>query len=596
MKEHFVAALLFIALISTASALIEPEKTIVSISGNKAFALPLRIVNDSPEKALIHLSSESLLETSFSVNDFYLNPGEETTIALNIRPPYHKEVYFIKLKMQYSTITEYTEIQAVNGNLTERINLIYRKQNICRNELDELALWIENSTQEKQEVKLNAESQLFAPLIKPELIELNAGEEKLVKLQLHSNESFPLGEYSVAVYLETKNALFSKEVFFDLTECIKPEKEFKLHVLNEGFTLNKKETRKVYFTVENLSEENNEISFAVKSDLKTELSQKKTVLAPHETREYWIEVTAFKSSEKGEHKIELYAFNPFFSLKEKFYVNVRGIHEINAVMLNNHLKIARGHSGIFTLLIENKGDFKEKITIDYPEKENIKMNFSEESFYLNENAEKKVYVSVNPTVYSDTGEKKIKIEVNGIEVVLYFEVTEEGKPLITSGVIDFLSIPERIALNGKETEIKVLIKNISGEKIENVVFWVYGLPEGISFESEIIKEIEKDKISTAQGVFFVDNQKAEKGNYTIKLIFENSKFRQEKEIEMIVMPQEKEEKQKEKNKKDLLTGFVYFNSGEWLGLIVIALIILILLLNPGKKEKQTWVDYRRKTK
>lgn len=594
MKKILLAVSLLLIL-SSVNGLIQPQKTEISIDSTEIFSLPVKIINDSDEKQLIHLISKSDLKTEFAANDFYLNSGEETEIALYIFPSYKSATYDIELRMEYGKNTEYSNITVRTGRETGNLEVKYFRQNICQDQLDRLSLWIKNATGEEKRIKLSADSEIFMAAIEPNDIDLDAGEEKFVELEIPSNKSFPLDEYSVNVFIETDDTIISKEVFFDLVECIETEREFRLSAPSD-LSIRKGETKRVYFTVRNLDDVENEIEFAVRSELKTELQQTKTVLGPNESRKYWIEVEALKKNETGKNKIELYAFNPFCEEKKVFYVNVRGIHETEANLLFNELEIERGHSQIFTLLIENKGDFRERIEIEFEEEENINLHFSETRFYIEEKEEKKVYISVNPKITSELGEYKIKLEVEGREIYLKFRVIEETKPLLDEGIIEFLTVPEKITLKNEEKEVEVVIKNISGEKIENIVFWIDGLPQGVSFESTVLKEIGEGKTRTLEGTLFLDKEKAVKDNYEITLVFENSEFRQKKTIELVVIEEDEKEKEEEKDTGfNPLAGLFSLGSGQAIGLIVILFIIIILLLNPGnsKRKRMTWLNYKR---
>lgn len=585
MKKIFLLIIVLIALLSGVNALIQPEKTEVSVSATESFSLPVKIQNTSGEKALMHLTASGPVEAEFSANDFYLNPGEETVIALNLSQSTYPRTYYIELKLEYNSRTEYSEVNVTTGNYSGQINLRYYRQNICANQLDKLSFWVKNDTGILQKIRLSADSELFLPTIKPELIDLSSGEEKFVELELYSNNSFALDEYSVNVFLETNDSITSREIFFDLVECIETKNNFKLSVEDNYSNLRKEETQRIYFTVRNLAGNDNEIEFAVKSDLETELQQAKTVLAPNETRRYWIEVTPQKTAETGEHKIELYAFNAFNETRKTFFVNVRGMHEINAFLLNNNIEIKRGHSEIFSLLLENTGDFSERIRINAEETENINVHLSEESVLLDSKSEKKIFVSVNPTVLSELGKKEISLDAGGKEILIEFTVTEEKQPLITSGVIEFLSIPEKITLMDYSTKIKVVIKNISGEKIEDMVFWIEGLPDGTAFESNITKELEDGKTKTVEGTIFLDLDEKLNATYPITLVFENSRFRQKKTIDLVITKEQPATGNKdETNTGDFISGLISLGSAETIGLIVIALIVLILLVNPGKNK------------
>ncbi len=736
MNKNILTVILLLIVISSAQALIQPEKTEISMSPTESFSIPVKIVNQSGERALIHLSSDSVLNTEFAANDFYLNANEETKIAFNIMPSY-SGAYEVELKLEYAERTEnatimvaigdvyhfgsvkncgdnfdcfieatktcspaklthtltinwepvfgftqttsgyyeikgmeagecvlYSELESISAEFTEEmvqemlnagatleeielaeqqlneemqktvgvgttcrfsqskltetfekmkigsysstdwetceigntgkisfsggIELRYQKQNICQNKLDKLTLWIKNDSSVTQEVKLSAESTIFTPTIEPNFLELDAGEERFIQLELYSNRTFPIDEeYSVIVNLETDDTMISREIFFNLTECIKTEKLFRVDLQTEHISLKKGEDKRVYFTVENLDEEDNELFFAVKTDLKNELQQTKTVLSKGQKRTYWIELEALKTNDVGKHKVELFAFNPFYDVKKVFYVEVRGIHEVEVTLVSEVAEIERGASGIFTILVENKGDFEERIRTNYEEKENFNVNIADESFYLQEKESKKIYVSVNPNVTAELGEQEIEVKVNGEEIYLNFKVVEGENPRKTDGVVEFLSVPEKITLSQEETEIKVLIKNISGEKIENIVFWIESLPEGVVFESTTVEEIKSEKIKYVEGKLLLDLEEAEKGSYDITLVVENSQFRQKKEIQLVVLEPEKEEEEEEEEKENPnpLAGLFSLGSGELIGLIVLVLIVIILLLNPGKERR-----------
>ena len=99
MKQLFIAVAVLLIL-SSVSGLIQPEKQDISISGTEVFSLPVKIKNTTEEKQLIHLISKSALKTEFRANDFYLNPGEETVIALDIFPLNNSGNYYIELRTQ----------------------------------------------------------------------------------------------------------------------------------------------------------------------------------------------------------------------------------------------------------------------------------------------------------------------------------------------------------------------------------------------------------------------------------------------------------------------------------------------------------------
>ncbi len=592
--KHLITVIALILVLSGAQGLIQPEKSEISISAKEVFSLPIKIKNESNEKKLIHLISKGPLKTEFRANDFYLNAGEQTEIALDIFPSFKSETYFIELRMEADEITEYSGLTVNTWFASEEIQLKYYRQNICRNRLDKISLFVKNTSSESKRIKLSAETNFFMANIEPNDIDLDAGEEKFVEIEILSNTSVPLNNYSIVVYAESNNTIVSKEVFFDLVECTEIKNEFRLSA-PARISLRKNETKRVYFTVKNLEDKENEIQFAVRSNLITELQQTKTVLEPFESRQFWIDIQALKSNKTGIHKIELYAFNPFYEERKTFNAEVRGIHEIKSVLLNNNIEIQRGHSKIFTLLIENKGDFKEKIELNFFEQENINLHFSETRFYLNEKEAKKVYISVNPSITSKLKDYKIKIKVNGKELFLKFKAIKEEKPLQTEGIIEFLSAPERITLNQKQQKLEIVIKNISGEKIENTVFWIEGLPKGTAFESNIIKELETGKTRTAGGTLFL-TEDAVKGTYKIFLVIEGNEFRQKKQVLLNVL-EEPEEKETEKQEDSFfagLAGLASLGTEQWIGLIIIVLIIIILLLNPGtqtKKGKKTWVNY-----
>ncbi|MBU2475955.1 hypothetical protein KKG83_00630 [Candidatus Micrarchaeota archaeon] len=591
MKKQLIAVIFLLTLISSANALIMPYKNEITISPSEAFSLPVRILNESDSKELIHLRVLTDLEAEFAENDFYLNAGEETTIALNLMPYHFFGSHTVNLIAEYPeqgfSQNAWLTVNISQGN---ELELRYYRQNICNNTLDSLNLWVKNNSLGGKRINLTASSEVFNPSLDKDYLELQSGEEKLVKVELYSDKTFPLDDYSVVVFAETDSTIISKELFFDLVECIQPKKPFILTLNANEFSLKKEETRKIYFTVRNLDEESNEIQFAVKSDLKTKLQQNISVLDGEETRTFWLEVEALKGNDTGKHKVELYAFNQFNDTKKVFYVDVIGLHEVTSTLLTSHPEIQRGQSKIFTLLVENKGDFRERIELREYSDEEINVNLSEENFYLNTKESKKVYLSVNPLLDSELGNKKIRVNIKGKDIYLKFKVVKEEKPLIEEGMIELLSVPEKVTLTEKEAKITVVIKNISGEKIENVVFWIEGLPEGVYFNSVLSKNIEINNSRELMGKLLLDQENAVKGTYTIKLVFENSGFRQEKEIQLVVLEEETQEEKQEKEKQEnpgFIAGLFSLATSQFIGLLVIALVILILLFSPGNR-KERW--------
>ncbi|MEW6295039.1 MAG: hypothetical protein AB1467_01945 [Candidatus Diapherotrites archaeon] len=550
------AVILFISLISiNASAGIYAEKSTLALEKDSSATALIHIRNDTGEKARIELKARpynSFISYEFSSNGFSLNPGEETITSLNFyssndAPTGENEVeviakyydYYGNYSVQEESIFLNVNIMPSYNTEVEQINVSYSKKTLCKDRENTIQVRIENNSPYTKDLRISTDSELFLPIVMEDRIELEGHESRYINIKINPSEQLENDSYTINLFVETPDTIIKKAIEFNLTDCAKEkERLFELEFEGTCTSLEKKEEKRIYFTIRNITNEEQTVKLAVVSDIPTELNQKQLVLEPREERYSFLTVKPGQDETIGSHTIELHAFNDEFSAADTKCVQVQKLHSIKAKLIKDFLEIEKGTSKIFEIEIQNLGDYDEEFSARIKAKPSeVNVNFSEKNFVVEKNSKKILYVSINPLPEAESGKQKIIISLRDsqtINLTLNFNVTEEFKPKAREGFIEIESYPKTIELQaGNTSQIKLSIRNISGQDLENIKVYLEGLQDEIAAGELNIEQLTDGKAVTVS-LNITAPEDIESSSLKARITAEGKDFKQSKEFQIKV--------------------------------------------------------------
>ncbi|MFH1545442.1 MAG: hypothetical protein ABIE23_05170 [archaeon] len=601
MKKWFLTVIFLAIILSTVNAGIYAEKDSVTIEPDSGINVMLFLENDSSEDTKFELYAKShspYIQAELPLDEVFLNSGESTSFNLNIYAleDAPKGFSLIEVRMENGfTDTAFIGVMIAKeddfrDNLLE-ITAFDKK--LCRKEEGSINIRIENKADFTQEIELYLNSETMNASLEPDYLELLSNEVKYVQLVVPAYPVLGEGTHSVELMIETTSSIMKKEIEFEIIECSGVEELFSLNLEGECIRVSKGSFKEINYSIENLSETEQEINIAITSDLLLDYSKKRIFLDEDEKAELSFTVEADKDTGYGKHLVEVFAFNDSYYEKRTACVYVEQMHEFKARLLNNNLQIERGTTAIFEVEVENTGDYDEDFHISVREKpREVKVIFSEEDFLVRKGESETIYVSVTPSLEAYLGENEIELRLRNSETLtktLKFKVVEEGTPPERENAVEFKTFPKKIVLNrGDSIEVFLVIENISGKELKDVEFKAEGLPFGVKMDEVMLSLIEEGElIEVSTNISATEG--AVKENTSFTLVVENDLFREEKEIELEVREDNPYYSNSENmsvkttvEKEDsFLAGLIGLGSNSFAGLlggIIIVLVVLILIV------------------
>jgi len=572
----FFAVIFFTSLISiNASASIYAEKSTLALEKDSSATALIHIRNDTGERVKVELKARpynSFISYEFSSNNFYLNSGEETVTSLNFyssndAPTGENEVevtakyydYYGNYSLQEERTILHVNILPSYNTEAEQINVSYSKKNLCKDRENTIQVRIENNSPYTKELRISTDSELFLPIVVEDRLEMEGYESRYINIKINPSEQLENDSYTINLFIETPDTLIKKAIEFNLTECEKEtQRLFELEFEGACTSIEKNKEKRIYFTLKNLTSEEQTVKLAVVGDIPTELNQKKLVLEPREERYSFLTVKPEQDKTIGYHSIELHAFNDYFSTSDTKCIQVQKLHSIKAKLIKDFLEIEKGTSKIFEIEIQNSGDYDEEFSAKIKQKPpEVNVTFSEKNFIVEKNSKKIIYISINPLLKAESGTQKVIVSLRDSETInltLNFNVKEESKPKAGEGFIEIESYPKTIELQaGKTTQIKLSIKNVSGQDLENIKVYLEGIGEEITAGEPSIEELTDGKTaSLSMNITVPENMKDT--SFKAEIIVEGEEFKQSKEFEIKVNESKGEEKETSNQAPGSTTG------------------------------------------
>lgn len=578
-----------------------PEERHANMSGNDTIGLWYQLKNTGNETACISLETDqddAYIDTHLTQDKICLNEHESTNVTVTIsteNAPSGTQLVLLEAKSEQGNTTASAYIRISEE---PEIELVAYPNDICRGTQEHINVLIRNNSDEFKEVELQAENEMLLPYFERKAIGLMPQQEKYVELRVHPSPYSSMGRHYVSMYARTDDETVKETVTLDVEDCDKEEARFTVDISTRScFVVDKEEDEKIYFSVENLLEEEQKIYFSTGGGLPTRLQTSSAWLEEKEEREFYFEVKADERARVKDYNVTLKVWNSTGSIEKSLCVRPRKEHITEANVRENNLVIRQCESAVFTILLENNGDYYEDFELEVDnDNSKIEAVLSDDDVRLEKRSSKEAYVSVNVLEYAKEGNYSITLEINtddeDFEKELMFKVVEKEAPIeLPSLEITGYASSVRMDENS-EKSILVRIKNNGETVLENVTVEMDSLPKGVTatFERNIGLLPGQEK----EFELFIQTEEETEGEYNVMLLAHNTETSTEKMVTLIA--ETAEEEPVEEIVIGSMAGLFAAGGSALLGLAVLVIVITALVLiarvlrTPNtKKEKETWM-------
>jgi len=577
-----VLALLLLSSNVLASVVVSPMVKQATVSRNDSIGLQFRLKNTGFEEECVDLWAEVLdfdqeayIEASLSRESLCLNESESTNITLTIRTENApKGLYEILLEAVSDQDTAAAEISIFVGGEPE-IELVAFPNDLCRGRQETVNVLVRNNSDEFKQVELQAENEMLLPYFEKSSISLMPLQERYVELRVHPSPFSAVGRQYVSMFAVSDYEAVKERIAIDVEDCDPEEKaDFSVRVSERCFIVEKGVDERIYFEVRNKEEEEQKVYFSVGGDLTARLETGSAWLEENEEREFYFDVKLANNARVKDYNVVLNVWNSRHSVEKQLCVKPEKEHSTNARLEENYLRVRQCESIVFTLILENLGDYTEDfyLSLENPYSE-IEAELSEEDHSIERYDKKRVYVNVNALPDSVEGSYTISLEIETddetFEKELNFKVLKkEHEEPATGGLsITAYASTVKIALDDKKPFI-VSVKNNSADEMENISISLTGLPESASATAENGISLQPGQEKSFELEVLTEN--TPEGEHSLVLETENPDYRSTRPVKLFV-----EEKAGEGNGFFAgLTGLFAAGGSALLGLAALAIIII----------------------
>ena len=276
MNKRTALTVLLVALLPSlafaADVTVETEfDSINLVQGNEASIFLEFFNSDFEETAFVELfvdTSSGSIEAVAANKKFSINPRESLVFSLTVfaKDDAAEGSYLVELETEFSRGSAYNTVE-VRVEELEAIELLpfNQGQEFCIDSYTKtIQVEVANLSSERQRVFLSADSELFLPTFNNTELRLDPNETRTVELEIHLNDSFRAGSYTIPIYALSNDRFVQREVSFSLIKCFDEEtgfeeddetaikEAFELVLLDESVEVEKGADVPLRFTLTNL--------------------------------------------------------------------------------------------------------------------------------------------------------------------------------------------------------------------------------------------------------------------------------------------------------------------------------------------------------
>lgn len=599
-----IVLIAFAVLILSSSAFADisliPSTDQVNISRNDSIGLQFRLRNYGYERACIDLETEqddSYIDTSIGDDFICLNAGESTRVTVTVRTHNAPRGLQALILNAFSDEGDAYAFVSIYVGEEPEIELVAYPSDICRGEQEYVNVLVRNNSDEFKEVRLQAENEMLLPYFERSRLNLVPFQEKYVELRLHPSPYNAEGRHYVSMYATTDYETVKKRIAVDVVECGEEERaEFSVRIDSGCFVAEKGEEERIYFKVENRLDEEQRVYFSVGGDLDARLSTYNAWLEEDEQREFYFNVFVDEEARIKDYDLTLHVWNSDHSVEKEVCIRPKKMHAIDVEIEKNDLVIRQCESAVFTVLLENLGDYSEDFELDIEnDHRHIEAALSEDDLRIERRDSEKVYLSVNVLDQASEGSYSLwlEVEANGerIEKQLRFTVVEE-QAVTEAPSLEIVSYASSLRMDeNSEKGLSVTLRNNGEQALDGIAIDLYGLPQSISagFERNISLLPGQEK----EFELTVSAEEGTVGEYNLVLQAQAFDYSDEKPVKLVIEAIE----ETGETGLGVLSGLFAIGGSALLGLAALIIVVIALVLisrafkgKPNtKKGEEIWI-------
>ena len=603
MKKSLIPILILALLLLASSAFAEisitPEAGNATVSRNDSIGLRFKIKNLDEERC-IDLDTEhdeSYIETNLITDRVCLNENESVNVTLTIRTENApKGNYSIWLLAESGSDEAESRISLHVGEEPE-IEFVGYSNDICRGKKEFINILVRNNSNEFKEVELQAENEMLLPYFERDELDLSPFEEKYVKLWLHPSPYSSIGRREISMFAITDDEIAKEILSVDIEDCEEEQTmDFRLRTAQSCLSVEKGKDEKIYFTVENRSDEETKFFFSAGGEINATLNATSAWLEGDEEREFYFKVNMNKNSDTKDYNVSLRVWNEDFGIQKSICIRPKKGHFSSVEVEENNLEIAQCKSAVFTIIVRNLGDYREDFSLELENSHNdVEAVLSSDEFELGKNESREIYVSVNLLEDMQLGTYEIDLvtETDNQEFrnEIRFKVVEEiqGNTDSLTGV-SVTGYASSVSMDENSSKaLLVSLKNNSDQTVSGITVRLLQLPN--SLESLPARNIVLEAGEERVVELYLKAGEESSGEYNALLYTGNSSFSEEKQIKVFVEAVEAEE-------EDLvlsnLVGMAIAGGSALLGLfglliIILAFVFVTRVFRRKTMKKEIWM-------
>ncbi|MEM0360688.1 MAG: hypothetical protein QXK06_05120 [Candidatus Diapherotrites archaeon] len=582
-----------------------PEYNSIRMQRNDARNIRVKIENNSCNYYCLNLYGReysSYIDATASTNYVCLNPGESTWVSLSIQTiDAPSGNYTAKLEAQSggnkesASISIKVESCTTCGSCTSGSCLYISSTTkaLCRGETGTLSILVRNNSSEIKEVELEASSTEFLAYFEESTIEVDARSEKYVPLKTYVYPGTSLGSYYVNVSARTDQEYAQTKAYFTVKDCEEPDTQsFTLSLSGTCVSLEKGKDKNISFTVKNNTSNNLTVNLQTIADIPTEV-QGSVDLNPNETKTLRLNASARLDEATGKHYVKLYAWTAKHREYKTACFDVEKRRKSVFSVKDRNTTIEQCSNAVFSLLIENQGDYNESYSIEISNSTKAKITLSEKSFTLAPGKGREVFINVDAPMDLKEGTYWFDVLVKGSETFskrIYFSVVKAREKV--QAEIEIAAYPSTIIIFPGETKkVSVALANRSSEKISGIkINW--SMPQGTSIQNAIV-DLEAKEVAAFEFNAWASEEIAPENYYgTLSVEFDGRKISKNITI-AVVSPQQPVPAESEGKSSEATQGFwplsalAALGKPLGIGLIILLIIVIVMIALKGFIESDT---------
>ncbi|MBN2067025.1 MAG: hypothetical protein JW744_01000 [Candidatus Diapherotrites archaeon] len=579
---------LVLVLLSTsalASIAIIPSFKQASMSRNDSIGMAFQLKNQGYGRACIELEADedTYFETSLSIQDICLNEAEATSFTLTVRTnnaPRGLHTGGIYAESDGGNATAFFSVLVSEE---PEIELVAHSNDICLGEDETINVLVRNNSDEYKEVELQAENEMLLPYFKPSSFTLVPFQEKYVELKLHPSPYSAEGSHDVSMYAITDEETAKKSLKVDVVECGNEEKAgFTVRLTSSCKTVEKGKEEKIYFTVENMKDEEQKLYFSAGNDLDARMQASSAWLEANEKRTFYFAVNIPEEATVKDYNVTLHAWNSDYSVEKSTCIRPRKMHSTEVSVEENNLEVKSCGSAVFTALLENLGDYSEKFEMELDNGyDEIEAELSEDELTLEKHSKRQIFVNVSALPEAEEKQYEIELEVKTDDETfrkkLRFRVVEEEEEPEPQEMLEITGYSSSLRIDENSSKaLLVSIRNNSKEEISGIQARLLSLPTGITAVSVASQHLLPGEEKQLE--IMLKAAPGTAGTYSILLQAASQEYTQSETVQLTVAEAEEEQEEEQQSKLQGLIGLFATGGSALLGLAALVILITAVVL------------------